>query len=72
MTSLTQYPVWNALCAHQKSVAPLHMRDFFAADPKRFEKFSLQFGGLLLDYSKHRITEETLPLLISNGARSQH
>jgi glucose-6-phosphate isomerase len=64
MTSLTQYPVWNALCAHQKSVAPLHMRDFFAADPKRFEKFSLQFGGLLLDYSKHRITEETLPLLI--------
>jgi len=64
MTSLTQYPVWNALCAHQKSVAPLHMRDFFAADAKRFEKFSLQFGGLLLDYSKHRITEETLPLLI--------
>lgn len=64
MTSLTQYPVWNALCAHQKSVAPLHMRDFFAADPKRFEKFNLQFGGLLLDYSKHRITEETLPLLI--------
>lgn len=63
MTSLTQYPVWNALCAHQKTVAPLHMRDFFAADPKRFEKFSLQFGGLLLDYSKHRITEETLPLL---------
>jgi glucose-6-phosphate isomerase len=63
MTSLTQYPVWNALCAHQKSVAPLHMRDFFAADSNRFEKFSLQFGGLLLDYSKHRITEETLPLL---------
>jgi glucose-6-phosphate isomerase len=41
----------------------LHMRDLFANDPKRFEKFSLQFGGLLVDYSKHRITEETLPLL---------
>ena len=63
MTSLTQYPVWNALCAHQQSVMALHMRDLFATDPKRFEKFSLQFGGLLVDYSKHRITEETLPLL---------
>lgn len=63
MTSLTQYPVWNALCAHQQSVMALHMRDLFANDPKRFEKFSLQFGGLLVDYSKHRITEETLPLL---------
>lgn len=63
MTSLTQHPVWNALCAHQQSVMALHMRDLFANDPKRFEKFSLQFGGLLVDYSKHRITEETLPLL---------
>jgi glucose-6-phosphate isomerase len=39
------------------------MRDLFGADPKRFEKFSLKFGDLLLDYSKHRITDETLPLL---------
>jgi len=63
MTSLTQHPVWEKLCAHQKEVQNLHMRDLFATDPKRFEKFSLKFNDLLLDYSKHRITDETLPLL---------
>jgi glucose-6-phosphate isomerase len=63
MTSLTSYPVWEKLCAHQASVAPLHMRDIFAADSKRFNKYSLKFKDLLLDYSKHRITDETLPLL---------
>ena len=63
MTSLTNYPVWEKLCAHQKTIVPLHMRDLFAADSKRFDKFSLKFKDLLLDYSKHRITDETLPLL---------
>ena len=63
MTSLTSYPVWEKLCAHQKTVVPLHMRDLFAADSKRFNKYSLKFKDLLLDYSKHRITDETLPLL---------
>jgi glucose-6-phosphate isomerase len=63
MTSLTSYPVWDKLCAHQKAIAPLHMRDLFVDDPKRFDKFSLKFKDLLLDYSKHRITDETLPLL---------
>ena len=63
MTSLTSYPVWEKLCAHQKTVVPLHMRDLFAADSKRFDKYSLKFKDLLLDYSKHRITDETLPLL---------
>jgi glucose-6-phosphate isomerase len=64
MTTLTQFPTWQKLCHHQKTVLPLHMRDLFAADPKRFEKFSLKFGDLLFDYSKHRITDETLPLLM--------
>ena len=64
MTSLTHYPVWKKLCAHQKTVAPLHMRNLFASDPKRFEKHSLKFADLLLDYSKHRMTDETLPLLM--------
>ena len=64
MTTLTQFPTWQKLCAHQKTVAPLHMRDLFAADPKRFEKFSLKFDDLLFDYSKHRMTDETLPLLL--------
>ena len=63
MTTLTQFPTWQKLCAHQKTVAPLHMRNLFAADPKRFDKYSLKFDDLLFDYSKHRITDETLPLL---------
>lgn len=63
MTTLTQFPTWQKLCAHQKVVAPLHMRDLFAADAKRFEHYSLKFADILFDYSKHRITDETLPLL---------
>jgi glucose-6-phosphate isomerase len=63
MINLTQYPVWHTLCQHQQTVAPLHMRDLFAQDQQRFEHFSLKFDDLLLDYSKHRITKETLPLL---------
>jgi glucose-6-phosphate isomerase len=63
MIPITQHPAWNTLCIHQKTVVALHMRDLFAADSKRFEKFSLKFGDLLFDYSKHRITEQTLPLL---------
>jgi glucose-6-phosphate isomerase len=63
MINLTQYPVWHTLCQHQQTVAPLHMRDLFAQDKQRFENFSLKFDDLLLDYSKHRITKDTLPLL---------
>ena len=64
MTTLTQFPSWQKLCAHQETVRPLHMRDLFAADPKRFDKYSLKFADILFDYSKHRITDETLPLLL--------
>lgn len=63
MATLTQYPVWQKLCQHQQEIAPTHMRDMFAQDPNRFEKFSLQFTDILFDYSKHRINEKTLPLL---------
>jgi glucose-6-phosphate isomerase len=63
MARLTQHPSWKALCDHQKAIASQHMRDLFKADPKRFNKFSLKLDDLLLDYSKHRITEETLSLL---------
>jgi glucose-6-phosphate isomerase len=64
MPSLTNFSSWKALQDHQKKVAPLQMRDMFAADPKRFEKFSIRFGDILLDYSKNRITGETVPLLL--------
>ncbi len=63
MTDLTQSAVWKALAAHYQDVAHIHMRDLFAHDPQRFENFSLQFDDLLLDYSKNRVTEETMRLL---------
>jgi glucose-6-phosphate isomerase len=63
MSRLTESATWQQLVAHQREVAPLHMRDLFAADPARFEKFSLKYNDILLDFSKNRITDETLPLL---------
>ncbi|MCS7210078.1 MAG: glucose-6-phosphate isomerase [Chloroherpetonaceae bacterium] len=64
MPSLTKLPAWKALAAHYKKVSKLHLRDLFEKDPRRFEKFSLRVGDILLDYSKNRITEETMRLLI--------
>ena len=62
MTGLTDLPAWQALREHHREMEGVHMRDLFAADPGRFERFSLQVGELLLDYSKNRITDETLRL----------
>ncbi|MGQ0662841.1 MAG: glucose-6-phosphate isomerase [Pseudomonadota bacterium] len=56
-------PAWRALAAHRRAIAGLHMRDLFAADPGRFRRFSLRFEDLLLDYSKNRITADTMTLL---------
>ncbi len=64
MASLKSSPAWKALKAHQKETARVHMRDLFAEDPGRFEAFSLSRGGLFLDYSKNRITAETMALLM--------
>ena len=64
MTNLTQLPAWGALARHFEQVKNLHMRDLFAADPARFERFSLRLDDFLLDYSKNRLTEETLALLV--------
>jgi glucose-6-phosphate isomerase len=64
MTELTQSAAWRALQDHHAGMAGQHMRDLFQADPQRFERFSLHLGGLLLDYSKNRITTETLRLLL--------
>jgi len=64
MTNPTNLPVWQQLCDHYHETSSLHMRDLFAQDEQRFEKLSMKFGDLLLDYSKHRITEKTLPLLL--------
>jgi glucose-6-phosphate isomerase len=61
---LTNRQTWNALAAHYDSVARLHLRELFADDPKRGERMTAQGAGLYLDYSKNRITEETLNLLL--------
>lgn len=64
MTTLTEHPVWQQLCDHQQKIAPVHMRDLFNENKDRFHEFSMQSEGLLFDYSKHRITQETISLLM--------
>jgi len=64
MTKLTSLSAWRALGEHLKATESLQMRDLFEADPARFERFSLEAAGLFLDYSKNRITEETMRLLL--------
>ncbi len=63
MSHLTNSPAWKALDLHFTASADSQMRDLFASDPNRFNKFSSEFGPILLDYSKNRITEETMRLL---------
>jgi len=63
MTNPTKSPSWQQLSTHHQDISPLLMRDMFAEDPERFEKFSLQLDDLFLDYSKNRITEKTMELL---------
>jgi len=61
--SFTQRPSYAKLKRHQASIADLHMRELFANDPERFSRFSLLHDELLVDFSKNRMTEETLTLL---------
>ncbi|HSA80480.1 MAG TPA: glucose-6-phosphate isomerase, partial [Geminicoccaceae bacterium] len=64
MSALTGSASWRALERHAESMAGQHLRDLFARDPDRFARFSLRLDDLLLDYSKNRITDETLRLLL--------
>ncbi|MFO0902244.1 MAG: glucose-6-phosphate isomerase [Pirellulales bacterium] len=64
MYSPVALPAWRALENHYREVEPLAMRDLFAADPQRFARFSRQFNGLLVDFSKNRITDRTFELLL--------
>ncbi len=63
-TPLTLLPAWTRLEDHFHKVHELQMRDLFAAEPDRFQRFSLRLDDLLLDYSKNRITAETKALLV--------
>jgi len=62
--SLTQRPAWKALADHYQQVRDLHLRQLFANDPGRGERFTLDAIGIYLDYSKNRVTDETLRLLL--------
>jgi glucose-6-phosphate isomerase len=64
MAQLTKSAAWQGLQAHHKTMARIHMRDLFAQEPNRFERLSLRFEDLLLDYSKNRVTTRTLSLLL--------
>ena len=61
---LTKRPAWLALEAHNKSIRGLHLRQLFADDPKRGERLTAEAAGIYLDYSKNRITSETINLLL--------
>lgn len=65
MVQLTKSAAWQALQAHHKTLARIHMRDLFAQEANRFERLSLEVEGLLLDYSKNRVTTRTLSLLLA-------
>ncbi len=63
-TPLTQRPTWRALEEHYQKIRDLHLRSLFAGDPSRGERFALEAASIYLDYSKNRITDETLRLLM--------
>jgi glucose-6-phosphate isomerase len=63
--ALTRAPAWRALAAHRKTWQDRHLRDLFAADPQRFERFSAEACGLLLDYSKCLVVPDTMDLLLA-------
>jgi glucose-6-phosphate isomerase len=67
---LTQRNAWKALQAHHTKVKELHLRQLFAEDPKRGERMTVEAAGLFLDYSKNRVTDETLKLLIQLAEES--
>jgi len=71
MPSLKQLPAWTELESHYQSIKDIHMRDLFEDDPERFNRFSLKQGTLLFDYSKNRINETTISLLLKLAIQSR-
>ncbi len=70
MAPVTRTEAWKALLAHHQEVAPQLMRQMFAEDPDRFKRFSLRFEDILLDYSKNRVSSETMRLLLNLAAQA--
>ncbi|MGA2984010.1 MAG: glucose-6-phosphate isomerase [Terriglobia bacterium] len=75
LAPLTQGAAWKALDAHYKKIRKLHLRKLFAKDPQRGERLTVEAVGIYLDYSKNRITDETVKLLLQlaeeSGLRSR-
>jgi glucose-6-phosphate isomerase len=68
---VTERSAWIALTAHHKDVAKLHLRKLFADDPGRSDRFAVAAVGIYLDYSKNRITDQTMKLLLQLAEQSQ-
>jgi len=62
--NLHELPAWHSLAAHHQKIRDLHLRDLFASDPGRGERMAAEACGLYLDYAKHRVTDETVELLV--------
>jgi glucose-6-phosphate isomerase len=71
MSILTQSPAYKELQIHYKQIADKHMRQMFEDDPCRFDKFSLRFNDILIDYSKNRITSQTMKLLFDLARQAE-
>jgi glucose-6-phosphate isomerase len=69
-TPLRERPAWAALAAHYKALEGTHLRELFAQDPARGERLTAEGAGLYLDYSKNRVTGETLGLLVALADQS--
>jgi glucose-6-phosphate isomerase len=63
-------PEWKALAGHAEEIGDAHLRELFAADPGRGERLALEVDGLYIDYSKNRITDETVELLLALAERA--
>jgi glucose-6-phosphate isomerase len=69
-TGIDRSPEWAALAAHHRELAPLHLRQLFADDPGRGDRLRVEAGDLMLDYAKHRVTAETVRLLVALARRA--
>src|SRR6202522_3091400 len=71
ITPLTKRKAWKALTAHYKKISKIHLRRLFADDPERGERLTLEAAGIFLDYSKHRINDQTIKLLLQLADESR-
>src|SRR5215468_3889773 len=67
---LRNRPAWSALAAHYDKIRDVHLREMFASDVNRGERLTAEAAGIYLDYSKNRITDETLELLTGLAVQS--